>query len=53
MNIYKEKRTILGNSRKNWNDLNSALSTLKPKLITRKEFLIILDTSGSLVDWHV
>lgn len=51
--IYKELTDIRGRSHKNWNDLDNALSSLKPRLINKQEFLIILDSSGSLIDWHV
>jgi len=53
INIYKELTDIGGRSRKNWDDLDDAISYLNPRLINNKEFLIILDSSGSLIDWHV
>jgi len=50
--VYKEKVDITGRSRRNWDNLQNAISTLKPNLSQNNEFLIILDTSGSLIDWH-
>jgi len=51
--VYKEKTTINGRSRKNWDNLENAISTLRPNLIGNKEFLIILDVSGSLMNWYI
>lgn len=51
--IYKETTIIGGRSRKNWDNFDNAISYLNPRLISNKEFLIILDTSGSLVDWYI
>jgi len=51
--VYKEKKYIFWRSHKNWDNLENAISTLKPNLIRKKEFLIILDESSSLIDWHI
>jgi len=51
--VYKEKIDVSGRSRKNWNSLEDAISTLRPNLSRNKKFLIVLDVSGSLVNWHV
>ena len=51
--IHKEVTVIGGRSRKNWNSVDEALIILKPKLVPRKEFLIILDKSSRIIDWAV
>jgi len=51
--IYKETRTIGGTSRKNWTALNDAIVDLQPRLLSRHEFLIILNTSRRIEDWYV
>lgn len=49
--IYRETRTIGGNSRKNWADINVAISSIQPKLLMRKEFLIVLDSTRRITNW--
>lgn len=51
--VYKESKTFGGRSVKNWNDLPTALRTLKPKLRASGEFLIVLDNSKRISNWHV
>lgn len=51
--IYRETRTIGGSSRKNWTDLNAAIDELQPKSLSRKEFLIVLDSTRRITNWFV
>lgn len=49
---YRETTIVGGRARKNWSDLDDALADLKPKLKTRKEFLIVLDSSKRIENWY-
>jgi len=49
---YRETTIISGRARKIWNDLDSALIALKPALLNRNEFLIILNEQKRITDWH-
>jgi hypothetical protein len=49
--IYKETKTIGGNSRKNWSDLNDAIAHHQPLLAGRREYLIVLDSRRRITDW--
>lgn len=51
--VYKELKNYNGNSVKNWTNLTAALNTLRPRLRNRNEFLIILDSTKRISDWHV
>lgn len=51
--IFKETKTIGGRSRKNWSDLNDAITTLQPLLSNRKEFVIVLDSRRRITDWII
>lgn len=50
---FKELKKFDGKSIKNWTDLPTALLQIKPTLSTTNEFLIVLDTTKSIRDWHV
>ncbi|RDV16866.1 hypothetical protein DXT99_01770 [Pontibacter diazotrophicus] len=50
---YRETTSIGGRSKKNWPSLQNAITTIKPNLVTRNEFLIILDSSRRIEDWFV
>lgn len=50
--LFKEKKHIGGKSIKNWPDIPSAIASISPNLSTRKEFLIILNNSGRIIDWY-
>lgn len=51
--IYKETTTYRGRSRKNWGVFEDALAHIRPRLLRNGEFLIIIDSSGSLSDWYI
>lgn len=51
--IYKETISVGGRSRKNWDSCEEAIATLKPRLISNNEFLIILDSSSRVINWHL
>lgn len=51
--IFRETTTIGGRSIKNWASLNAGISSLQPRLNIRNEFLIILNSSKRIDDWHV
>lgn len=51
--VYKDTSIIGSRSRKNWVSLESAVANIKPKLVNDNNFLIVLDSTGSLNDWHV
>lgn len=53
--IYRELTSLAPGqrSRKNWQSLDQAVAQLRPSLVEKKEFLIVLDTSGSMKDWYV
>lgn len=48
---YRETTQVSGRARKVWNTLHEAERTLKPRLETQKEFLIILDTEKNIINW--
>lgn len=50
--LYKEKKNMGGKTVKNWTDINAAIAFHQPKLISKKEFLIILNSSGRIIDWY-
>ncbi len=50
--LFKERKTLRGKVIKNWSTLTAAIAKHKPSLITKKEFLIILDSSSRITDWH-
>lgn len=50
--IYRETKTIGGRSKKNWTILQDAINNLTPNLTTKKEFLIILNSSRRIDDWY-
>lgn len=52
-NIYKETKTIGGNSRKNWSDLDTAILYHQPLLAGKKEFLIVLDSRRRITNWFM
>lgn len=51
-NKHRETVTIAGRSSKNWADLNSAIATIRPRLMIKNEFLIILNSSKRVRDWY-
>lgn len=52
-NLYKELLSFNGTSRKNWTDLSDALLQIRPRLGVNNEFLILLDSQKTILDWHV
>lgn len=50
--IHRETTTIGGRSKKNWPSLESALLGLQPTLLSRNEFLVLLNSSGRIEDWY-
>jgi len=50
--IYKETKQIGGRSKKNWSNLTAAINFIQPSLNQKKEFLIILNSSKRIEDWH-
>lgn len=48
---YRESLQIGGKARKNWNELNTALVALRPKLEVDGRFLIVLNSAGRVRDW--
>jgi hypothetical protein len=51
-NRHRETTTIGGKSKKNWTDLPTAVISLQPKLLAKSEFLIVLDSTKRISDWH-
>ena len=49
---YRETTVISGKARKIWDTLESALIILKPKLLAKNEFLIILNDQKRITDWN-
>ena len=49
---YRETSVIGGRARKIWSLLDDAVNGIKPNLISKKEFLIILDDSRRINDWY-
>ena len=49
---FRETKQINGRARKIWRDVDLALANLRPNLERKKEFLILLDRSGRIKDWH-
>lgn len=50
--IYRETKTIGGRSIKNWPVFRDAITHIQPTLIARKEFLIVLNSSRRIEEWH-
>lgn len=50
--IYKEKLDPNGKSIKNWTILDDAIGHIKHKLLSKNEFLIILDNSKRIINWY-
>lgn len=48
---YRETLQIGGRARKIWALLDDAINNIKPTLVSKKEFLIILDDSRRINDW--
>ncbi|QOY52487.1 HEPN domain-containing protein [Candidatus Sulfurimonas baltica] len=49
---YRETTVISGKARKIWDSLDAALIFLKPRLLAKDEFLIILNEQKRIIDWH-
>lgn len=49
--IFKETTSIGGRSLKNWTDLDSAFLHHSARIISKKEFLIVLNSSRRIMDW--
>ncbi|MBH2004029.1 MAG: hypothetical protein I8H66_05000 [Sphingobacteriia bacterium] len=50
--LFKERKNLGGKVIKNWPTLAAAIASHQPRLITKKEFLIILNSSSRIIDWH-
>jgi len=50
--IYKETKQMGGRSKKNWSNLTTAINSIQPSLNSKNEFLIILNSSKRIEDWH-
>jgi hypothetical protein len=50
---FREVQMIGGRSRKTWSSLEDAVDALQPTLAAKNEFLILLDHSKRIADWHV
>lgn len=52
-NNYREETTLIsGRAIKIWDNLNSAINSLRPKLNIRNEFLIIHNNLGKIDNWY-
>ena len=49
---FKEKKGFIGKTIKNWPTLSDAIAHNQPKLNKKKEFLIVLNSSGRIIDWY-
>lgn len=51
--LYREVPLIGGRSVKNWPNLSTGISSLRPRLVLKNEFLIILNSGRRVCDWYV
>lgn len=49
---YRETQALGGRARKIWTLLEDAVTTIRPKLISRGEFLIVMDDSRRINNWY-
>lgn len=50
-NYYSEKNSITSRSIKNWPNFNTAIQTIAPKCLPRKEYLITLNSQSRITNW--
>lgn len=50
---YRETTQVGGRARKIWSSLVDAINHIKPTLISKNEFLIVLNNSRRIDDWYV
>jgi len=51
--VFKETKKLVGSSLKNWKSVSDAVLSLRPSLISSKEFLVVLDKNRRVSDWYV
>jgi hypothetical protein len=50
--VYKQKNAITAKSVKNWGTLEDAIAHLEPRLVSKNEFLIVLNAAGRISNWY-
>lgn len=50
--LYRQTGTLGGRSRKNWDDLDSAVASLSPQLASAEKFLIVVGSDRRISTWH-
>jgi hypothetical protein len=51
--VFKEKKQLLGRSKRNWTTLEAAVADIRPRLVSGNEFLVILDDNKRICNWYV
>ncbi len=51
--VFKERKQLIGKSRRNWATLEAAVADIRPKLVGSSEFLVVLDDNKRVSNWYV